>query len=99
MQQVDRKPPSTAVAPLPPFSPPPAPSAPSTAVPLDVASTLSPKAPHVEGEDKEYEIELLLLSGKRRRVKVARTETVAQLVERVWSEWPAGTSLLHSYVA
>ncbi|GAA5854334.1 hypothetical protein JCM9279_004723 [Rhodotorula babjevae] len=88
MQEVDRKPtaPGAAAAAPPPFSPPPAPSAPSSAVPLDVASTLSPKAPPIEGDG---EIELLLLSGKRRRVKVSRADTVEELVARVWSDWPA----------
>ncbi|GAA5912888.1 hypothetical protein JCM8208_002073 [Rhodotorula glutinis] len=88
MQEVDRKPATTAAVPPPPFSPPPAPSAPSSAVPLDAASTLSPKAPAIEPET-DGEVELLLLSGKRRRVKVSRGETVDELVGRVWSDWPA----------
>ncbi|GAA5933478.1 hypothetical protein JCM3775_000706 [Rhodotorula graminis] len=92
MQEIDRKPATTtAVAPHPPpFSGPPAPS--STSAALDATSTLSLKAAPVEtggGQGGAAELELLLLSGKRRRVQVSRAETVEQLIERVWSDWPA----------
>lgn len=88
MQQVAR--PSTATT---PFAPPPAASRP----PLDPAHApppplgpLSPPDPDTKTKEPDLRLELLLLSGKRARVPVDRDDTVRDVLDRVWTDWPHG---------
>ncbi|GAA6007721.1 uncharacterized protein JCM10292_005413 [Rhodotorula paludigena] len=93
MRQVSGDPPFAALATTAAAASASTPTSPTAAAPnTEPTADLFPVASSRDGDDDAdeamMELELLLLSGKRRRVKVRNDDRVGEVLERVWRDWP-----------
>ncbi|GJN93331.1 hypothetical protein Rhopal_006384-T1 [Rhodotorula paludigena] len=93
MRQVSGDPPIAALATTAAAASASTPTSPMTAAPnTQPSADFPPVASSRDGDDDAdeamMELELLLLSGKRRRVKVRYDDRVGEVLERVWRDWP-----------
>jgi len=65
-------------------------------LPPPIAPSQDPSPTQYAISGDPFEIEFLLMGGQRKRWTVGSKDTVEQVRQRIWKEWPQGSTLSYS---